>query len=76
MAGRYLEQFEPGEVIRHAITRTIIEADNVGMTDVVFPNPVFHGDTMQAFGTYDGSAAGGRDLMRSWRILQRAGEQR
>lgn len=102
MAGRYLEQFEPGEVIRHAITRTITEADNVGfsvqtmnpqplhidrhfagnspwgqplvnslltlgvmigisvhettlgttlgnlgMTDVVFPHPVFHGDTLR-----------------------------
>ncbi len=46
MAGRYLTQFEPGEVIRHVSTRTVTEADNVGMTDVVFPNPVFHGDAL------------------------------
>lgn len=102
MAGLWLEDFVPGTVIRHAITRTITEADNVGfsvqtmnpqplhidrhfaaasewgrplvnslltlgmmigisvhettlgttlgnlgMTDVRFPHPLFHGDTIR-----------------------------
>ncbi len=101
MAGLYLEEFEVGRVIRHPITRTVTESDNVlfsvmtmnpqplhidfdfaarsewgrplvnslftlglmigisvhettlgtivanlGMTDTVFPNPLFHGDTL------------------------------
>ncbi|MBS3649546.1 MaoC family dehydratase [Pseudaminobacter sp. 19-2017] len=29
MAGRYLEEFQPGLLIRHAITRTVTESDNV-----------------------------------------------
>jgi acyl dehydratase len=102
MAGLYLEEFEVGRVIRHPITRTVTEGDNVlfsvmtmnpqplhidfdfaarsewgrplvnslftlglmigisvhettlgtivanlGMTDTVFPNPLFHGDTLR-----------------------------
>lgn len=102
MAGRYLEEFEPGQVIRHQITRTVTESDNIqfsmmtmnpqpmhidfdfaaksefgkplmnslftlglmigitvhdttlgtivanlGMTDVAFPHPLFHGDTIR-----------------------------
>ncbi|GGO22815.1 MaoC family dehydratase [Deinococcus humi] len=101
--GRYFEELTPGTVIRHRVTRTLTEADNVlfttltmnpqplhldheyaaqtefgqplvnslltlsllvglsvheltlgtlvanlGMTDVVFPRPVFHGDTIRA----------------------------
>ncbi|GAA5531688.1 MaoC family dehydratase [Deinococcus aluminii] len=101
--GRYFEELTPGTVIRHRVTRTITEADNVffttltmnpqplhldreyaaatefgqplvnsmltlsllvglsvpeltlgtlvanlGLTDVVFPKPVFHGDTIRA----------------------------
>lgn len=101
--GRYFEELTPGTVIRHRVTRTLTEADNVlfttltmnpqplhldheyaaqtefgqplvnslltlsllvglsvheltlgtlvanlGMTDVVFPKPVFHGDTIRA----------------------------
>ena len=101
MAGLYLEEFEVGMVIRHPITRTVTEADNMffsmmtmnpqplhidfafsartewgrplvnslftlglmigisvhdttlgttvgnlGMTETVFPHPVFHGDTL------------------------------
>ncbi|WP_272976499.1 MaoC family dehydratase [Deinococcus geothermalis] len=101
--GRYFEELTPGTVIRHRVTRTITEADNVffttltmnpqplhldreyaaatefgqplvnslltlsllvglsvpeltlgtlvanlGLTDVVFPKPVFHGDTLRA----------------------------
>jgi acyl dehydratase len=29
MPGRYFEEFTPGEVIRHEITRTITETDNI-----------------------------------------------
>jgi acyl dehydratase len=102
MAGLYFEQFEPGRVFRHAVTRTVTEMDNtlfsvmtlnmqplhldahfsektefgqrlvnslftlglvigisvtdttlgttvgnLGMTDVRFPKPVFHGDTLR-----------------------------
>ncbi|MIL09860.1 MaoC family dehydratase, partial [Salmonella enterica subsp. enterica] len=102
MAGLYLEQFKLGQVIKHPITRTITESDNVlfsvmtlnpqplhidfdyasksewgkplvnslftlglmvgisvhdttlgttvanlGMTDTMFPHPVFHGDTIR-----------------------------
>ena len=101
MAGLYLEEFEVGMIIRHPITRTVTEADNMffsmmtmnpqplhidfafsartewgrplvnslftlglmigisvhdttlgttvgnlGMTETVFPHPVFHGDTL------------------------------
>ncbi|GAB5505288.1 MAG: MaoC family dehydratase [Rhizobiaceae bacterium] len=102
MPGLYLEEFEVGQVIRHSVTRTVTESDNVlfsvmtmntqqlhidfdyasksewgkplvnsiftlglmigisvgdtthgttignlGMTETVFPNPVFHGDTVR-----------------------------
>jgi acyl dehydratase len=102
MAGLYLEEFHEGQVFRHALTRSVIEADNVffstmtmnpqplhidfdfsaktewgkplvnslftlglmigisvhdttlgttvanlGMTETVFPHPLFHGDTVR-----------------------------
>jgi len=102
MAGLFLEEFTVGQVVRHPITRTITEADNVlfsvmsmnpqplhidfdysartewgkplvnslftlgvmigisvhdttlgttvanlGMTETVFPHPLFHGDTLR-----------------------------
>lgn len=102
MAGLYLEEFEVGQTIRHSITRTVTESDNMlfsmmtlnpqplhidfdyasksewgkplvnslftlglmigisvhdttlgttvanlGMTDTVFPRPLFHGDTVR-----------------------------
>ncbi|MEW9836008.1 MaoC family dehydratase [Mesorhizobium marinum] len=102
MAGLYLEEFQVGQVFRHALTRTLTESDNVlfstmtmnpqplhidfdfaaksewgrplvnslltlglmigisvndttlgttlanlGMTETVFPAPVFHGDTIR-----------------------------
>lgn len=102
MAGRYLEEFEAGQVIRHALTRSLTESDNVlfsamtmnpqplhvdfdyaaksewgrplvnslltlslmigisvhdttlrtivanlGMSEIAFPHPVFHGDTIR-----------------------------
>ena len=102
MAGLYLEEFEPGHIIRHGLTKTVTENDNMtfstmtlnpqplhidfdfaaksewgkplvnslftlglmigisvhdttlgtlvgnlGMRETVFPNPVFHGDTIR-----------------------------
>ncbi len=102
MAGLYLEDCEPGRVIRHALTKSVTESDNMtfstmtlnpqplhidfdfaarsewgkplvnslftlglmigisvhettlgtlvgnlGMTETVFPHPVFHGDTIR-----------------------------
>lgn len=102
MAGLYLEEFVPGHVIRHTLTKSITESDNMlfsvmtlnpqplhidfdfaaksewgkplvnslftlglvigisvhdttlgttignlGMTDTVFPHPLFHGDTVR-----------------------------
>ena len=102
MAGLYLEEFQPGKVIRHTLTKTVTESDNMmfstmtlnpqplhidfdfaaksewgkplvnslftlglmigisvhdttlgtlvgnlGMSDTVFPQPVFHGDTIR-----------------------------
>lgn len=102
MAGLYLEEFEVGQVIRHQLTRSVTEGDNMqfsmmtmnpqplhidfdyaaksewgrplvnslftlglmigisvhdttlgtivanlGMTDVAFPHPLFHGDTVR-----------------------------
>ena len=106
MAGLYLEEFTVGQVVRHALTRTVTESDNVlfsvmtmnpqplhldaefaktsefgrplvnsiftlglvigisvgdttlgttvanlGMSDVRFPKPVFHGDTVHVRST-------------------------
>jgi acyl dehydratase len=102
MAGLYLEEFREGQIFRHALTRSVTEADNVffstmtmnpqplhidfdfsaktewgkplvnslftlglmigisvhdttlgttvanlGMTETVFPHPLFHGDTVR-----------------------------
>lgn len=102
MAGLHLEQFRPGQVFRHGLTKTVTESDNMlfstmtlnpqplhidfdfasrtewgkplvnslftlglmigisvhdttlgttlanlGMTETVFPHPVFHGDTIR-----------------------------
>jgi acyl dehydratase len=102
VAGLYLEEFEPGHIIRHRLTKTVTENDNMtfstmtlnpqplhidfdfaaksewgkplvnslftlglmigisvhdttlgtlvgnlGMRETVFPNPVFHGDTIR-----------------------------
>jgi acyl dehydratase len=103
MTGLYLEQFSVGQIIRHTLTKTVTESDNMlfsvmtlnpqplhidfdfaaksewgkplvnslftlglmigisvhdttigttvanlGMSETVFPNPVFHGDTIRA----------------------------
>jgi acyl dehydratase len=102
MAGLYLEEFQPGKIMRHTLTKTVTEGDNMmfstmtlnpqplhidfdfaaksewgkplvnslftlglmigisvhdttlgtlvgnlGMSDTVFPHPVFHGDTLR-----------------------------
>jgi acyl dehydratase len=38
MAGLYLEEFEPGQVIRHALTKTVTESDNM-LFSVMTLNP-------------------------------------
>lgn len=38
MPGHYLEEFEPGQIFRHPITRTITESDNV-LFSVMTMNP-------------------------------------
>lgn len=44
MAGRRLEEFREGEVIRHAITRTVTEADNVRISvQTMARNPTLFG---------------------------------
>src|SRR6266581_562918 len=53
MAGLYFEEFEVGREFHHEFSRTVTEMDNttignLGMTDVKFPKPVFHGDTLRA----------------------------
>lgn len=114
MAGLWFEEFEIGQVIEHAITRTVTETDNIlfstmtmnpqplhidfdfasktefgkplvnslftlglligisvhettlgttvanlGMSDVRFPKPVFHGDTLRVTTTVDGKRESG-----------------
>src|SRR5699024_9897667 len=51
MAGLWLEEFVSGEVIHHAITRTITESDNVNFTvQTMNPQPL-HLDRHFAAGT-------------------------
>jgi acyl dehydratase len=41
ISGRYFEDFEPGEVVSHAITRTVTETDNVLFTCLTMnPQPM------------------------------------
>jgi len=41
MPGRYLEEFVPGEVIRHALTRSVTETDNVLFSSMTMnPQPL------------------------------------
>ena len=44
MAGLYYEQFEPGHVFRHAVTRTVTETDNLLMTTLSMNNQPLHLD--------------------------------
>jgi acyl dehydratase len=53
-SGRWLEEFTPGEVIEHAITRTVTETDNVLFTTMTMnPQPLhldFHAAAKAEFG--------------------------
>ncbi len=41
MPGLYLEEFEVGRIIRHAITRTVTESDNILFSSLTFnPQPL------------------------------------
>lgn len=44
MAGRYYEQFEIGETIRHDVRRTVTEADNVLFTTMTMNPAAIHLD--------------------------------
>lgn len=44
MAGRYFEEFEPGEVIRHAARRTVTETDNVLFSTLTMNPAAIHLD--------------------------------
>jgi acyl dehydratase len=44
MAGLYYEQFEPGHVFRHAVTRTVTETDNLLMTTLSMNTQPLHLD--------------------------------
>ena len=44
MAGLYYEQFEPGQVFRHAVTRTVTETDNLLMTTLSMNTQPLHLD--------------------------------
>ena len=42
--GNFFEDFAPGQVIRHALGRTVTDADNIlEWTHVRMPNPLFAG---------------------------------
>ncbi|MEQ8367223.1 MAG: MaoC family dehydratase [Roseicyclus sp.] len=51
MAGRYYEAFEVGEVIRHAIRRTVTESDNVLFTTMTMNPAAIHLDADYCAGT-------------------------
>ncbi len=44
MAGLFYEQFEPGQVFRHAVTRTVTETDNLLMTTLSMNTQPLHLD--------------------------------
>lgn len=44
MAGRYYEGFEPGEVIGHAVRRTVTETDNVLFSTLTMNTAAIHLD--------------------------------
>jgi len=46
MAGLYYEQFEPGQVFKHAVTRTVTEMDNLLITTLSMNTSRFAGDTI------------------------------
>jgi acyl dehydratase len=50
-SGRWFEEFSPGEVIEHAITRTVTETDNVLFTTLTMNPAAVHLDHQYAAGT-------------------------
>jgi len=44
MAGRHYEDFEPGEVLRHALRRTVTESDNVSFCSLTMNTQPLHLD--------------------------------
>ena len=42
MAGLYYEQFEPGHVVKHAVTRTVTEMDNLLITTLSMNTQSLH----------------------------------
>jgi acyl dehydratase len=51
MAGRYFEQFEIGEILRHDLHRTVTETDNLLMTTLTHNPQPLHLDAEYAAGT-------------------------
>ncbi|QJW85364.1 MaoC family dehydratase [Ramlibacter terrae] len=51
MAGLYFEQFEPGQLFHHAVTRTVTETDNLLMTTLSMNTQPLHLDVEFAAGT-------------------------
>lgn len=52
--GMWFEEFEPGQVVKHALTRTITEADNVGFTVATMNPAPLHLDASYAATTQFG----------------------
>ena len=50
-SGRWFEEFTPGEVIEHAITRTVTETDNVLFTTLTMNPAAVHLDHQYTAGT-------------------------
>jgi acyl dehydratase len=50
MTGLWFEQLEPGLRVRHAITRTVTEADNVLFTTMTMNPQPLHGTTVANLG--------------------------
>jgi acyl dehydratase len=55
MAGMWFEEFEVGQVVRHAMTRTVTEADNVLFTCLTMNPQPLHLDEQFAKGTEFGT---------------------
>jgi acyl dehydratase len=55
MAGMWFEEFEAGQVVRHAMTRTVTEADNVLFTTLTMNPQPLHLDEEFAKGTEFGT---------------------
>src|SRR5437868_10986766 len=51
MAGLYFEEFTEGQVLEHAVTRTVTEADNVLFTTMTMNPQPLHLDAEFAAGT-------------------------